>query len=130
MQMDASCVTKSVCFINSTWTNGTNEKPNPLHPFYMKSEMSKAIVLLWVENTGILFTGNQVQRDNNWFEETVACAKGYACVYSRRMDELTRANEYASQMRKTDPDKYNVRVLIMDDTSDILDRARLLALNS
>lgn len=87
----------------------------------------KAIVLMWKENTGIRLTGRLIKRDGNWFEETEACEKGYACVFSRDLKELGRAEDYAKGCGK-DEGKVRVRIVVMEDTEDILERARKMAL--
>ena len=94
----------------------------------MKSENKTVIVLSWAENSGMRLTGKTVMRDSNWFEETEACPKGFACVFSRDLTEFGRAIDYAKSMRQ-DTDKYNVSVSLMDDTSDVLDRARAAAIS-
>ena len=85
--------------------------------------MKKIIVIAWVElDGGIRTTGKYIRPDGvNYVEEIERCPKAFACVWSRKMEDLEKAEEYAK--------KQDRKVLILVDTEDVLDRARQIVLS-
>lgn len=77
------------------------------------------IVLTRVEMDGMEPTGRYVMRDKNWFPECKPARAARAMVFSSCMADIHRASAYAS--------KEGYDVLVMDDTDDVLDRARAMA---
>lgn len=74
------------------------------------------IVLTRVELTGRRQTDRMVMRDCNWFPDWETEPVASALVYSRSLDELPAAREFA--------DRNGYACTVMDDTEDVLPRAR------
>jgi len=75
-----------------------------------------AVMLAWVENTGLRETGRMVLRDANWFPEFEPCleAKCAAWIYNGTDADVARAREYAAREGRsvfvypaTEPDPKN-----------------------
>ena len=78
------------------------------------------IVLTRVDMDGIEPTGRHILRDSNWIREHRPAPNPRAMVFSSRMDDIQRAGDFAR--------KEGYDVLVMDDTDDVLDRARAMAI--
>ena len=74
------------------------------------------IVLTRVELTGRRQTDRMGMRDCNWFPDWETEPVASALVYSRSLDELPAAREFA--------DRNGYACTVMDDTEDVLPRAR------
>lgn len=83
-----------------------------------------AIVIAWVDKSGMRDTGRIERRDGNWFPVWEPCWAAKALVFSRRMDEKQRAKDHAKSI-----DSEFIRVLVLDDTDDILERAKATILS-
>jgi hypothetical protein len=86
----------------------------------MGRAVSDCIVVTWAEPDGLEPTGRTVLRDGYHRNELRAVWKARALVYSRNMSLKPQAEDYAKACG------YTVRVL--DDTADVLSRARALEL--
>lgn len=79
---------------------------------------AQVIVLARMENTGVRETGRLIRRDCNYFPETEACMRPVSLVWSRDMSRLADAKVFARAE--------GFRVLVLDDTDDVLTVARNL----
>lgn len=82
--------------------------------------MSACIVITWAERDGLEPTGRTVLRDGYHRPEHRAAWKARALVFSRNLSRRPQAEDYAKA------NGYAVRIL--DDTDDVLERARALEL--
>lgn len=81
--------------------------------------MKAVIVLARLENTGLRTTGKLIRPDGvNWREETECCQVAKSMVWSSEMTRarLGQAEAFAA--------KEGYKVLILPDTSDVLEVAR------
>jgi hypothetical protein len=66
-------------------------------PTTTKTTSRFAIMLAWVEQTGLRATGGLVLRDANWFPEHESCPEAKVCawLWNGTKTDVAKAREYA-----------------------------------
>lgn len=87
--------------------------------------MKQKLVLAWVDNTGVELTGRYRDRLSQ-YPETRAVPEARACVWGDNTPELLdRLRKHVAGATK---DHVWTGYFLLDDTNDVLNRARNLAL--
>lgn len=78
---------------------------------------NRILVLARMEFTGVKFTGRYRKPDGvNYVPETETCWRPVALVWSSNLSDIGRGREFA--------DKEGYKLLVLPNTSDVLDIAR------
>ena len=83
----------------------------------------QVIVLARIQNTGLRKTGRWIRPDGvNYVEDTESCSVAVALVWSRDLDDRVKAEDFAQ--------REGYEVMVLDDTEDVLERAKANLLDS